>query len=345
MFKLESFSTPGEWYTIDPDHESCSCPAFLKTGHCKHLDTVGIYRPRNWLQGKYPGYTQALSALVKSIRIRNVQEAVYWTVYLHPMFEKGARFRTARRMLIGSAEDGMSVAVMEKTASNFGNLAKSNADVVHWVAEVIRLCKVPNWWGFDEGHSFVEQALIGKRADVIYKKSWSQEEAMKRMESCLALGDTVGAMGAFLFLCENDNMTPLATHLSDLAKESGSETAQRLMSVHLSQAKALSGDNNFCSQAVWWMAGNEHPYADAIEVVTRDEVFERLVQARKDWETPHLIPGWCCDGMHSSGTDRRFCGMWIDMAAACRSAKHYGTLSPDNKWLPEFYTRDGLHID
>jgi hypothetical protein len=100
---LRSFSGD-EWYRISIAEKICDCPNF--NGRCEHLDALGIHRLRHFTPPLYPTFSQALSGLVKSLRIRRVEDAVYWLVYLDDFKGPQFRFRTARRLLIGSAEDG-----------------------------------------------------------------------------------------------------------------------------------------------------------------------------------------------------------------------------------------------
>jgi hypothetical protein len=89
--------------------------------------------------------------MVKSIRLRRVEDAIYWLLYLDAFPEsekltrKAARFRVARRILIGAAEDGMSLSVMEAVADNFKFLCKLDTPLVYLAAEIVRLTGIPNW--------------------------------------------------------------------------------------------------------------------------------------------------------------------------------------------------------
>src|SRR5437016_4168310 len=95
------------WYKISLDKRTCSCPQFVTARSCKHLNALGIYgTPRPFVAKTHPTFSQALSAMVKSIRVRRAEDAVYWLTYLDTFKEPEFRFRTARRILIGSAEDG-----------------------------------------------------------------------------------------------------------------------------------------------------------------------------------------------------------------------------------------------
>jgi len=97
--------------------------------------------------------------------------------------EKQYRFRTARRLLIGSAEDGHSLAVMEEIGRKFWTLCKPTADLIDLVAEAIRICKLPNWWHPDSGGlDYIYQSLIGQRT--WFYKVWGH--------SLTALQDEIG---------------------------------------------------------------------------------------------------------------------------------------------------------
>src|SRR6266853_2595640 len=117
---LQSF-TGDQWYNISLDKRTCSCPQFVATLlPCKHLNALGIYStPRPFAARTHPTFSQALSAMVKSIRLRRMEDAVYWLAYLDTFKEPQSRFRTARRILIGSAEDGHSISVMEHVVDSF----------------------------------------------------------------------------------------------------------------------------------------------------------------------------------------------------------------------------------
>jgi hypothetical protein len=111
--RLKSF-TGDLWHNISVSNKTCDCEQFQISGRCDHLSALGLYRLRPFTPTVRPTFSQALSGLVKSIRIRRVEESVYWLVYLDTFKEKPYRFRTARRLLIGSAEDGHSIPVVTR---------------------------------------------------------------------------------------------------------------------------------------------------------------------------------------------------------------------------------------
>ena len=107
---------PNAWYHIELSDQincepsttspsTCSCPAFKLDLWCKHLEALGQYRPKKVRLTEKPNYAQALSGVVKSIRIRNLPEAAYWLKYCWSFNDRlpGSQFRTVRRLLIGSA--------------------------------------------------------------------------------------------------------------------------------------------------------------------------------------------------------------------------------------------------
>jgi hypothetical protein len=144
LLRLKSFRETDLVYTVDRTGRSCTCSQFLSDGHCKHLDELGVYVRRDFINRPRPTFSQGLSGMVKSIRLRRAEDAVYWLLYLDefPESEKlgknAARFRIARRILIRSAEDGHSISVMEHVASNFNLLCRLDTPLEYLAAEIIR---------------------------------------------------------------------------------------------------------------------------------------------------------------------------------------------------------------
>jgi hypothetical protein len=161
--RMKSF-VGDRWHVISLNQKTCDCEQFQVDQRCKHMSALGLYRTRSFTPPVRPTFSQALSGLVKSIRIRRVDEAVYWLVYLDTFKEKQYRFRTARRLLIGSAEDGHSIPVMELIADEFRSVSKLEADLWHLAAETIKICKSPNWWHPDSGGpDYIYQSPVGYR--------------------------------------------------------------------------------------------------------------------------------------------------------------------------------------
>jgi len=336
------------WYNISLDDKTCDCLDFTPARGCEHLNALGIHRLRSFTPTTHPTFSQALSGLVKSIRLRRVEDAVYWLAYLDRFKEAQYRFRTARRLLIGSAEDGHSVAIMEEVARNFGKLCKPHCALIDWVTEAVRICKLPNWWHPDSGGpDYIYHSLIGQRA--WWYKTWNHHVTTLQREIKTAINEkdrtnTLGAVGAFTDVKPSFGATKQAEFLLRQAERVSHDLAARLCKVHLSAKSALSGDNNFLCQAAWMMAGGESPVAEEIEPVIAEECRDLLNKAKDKWRNPQTIPRWCCDGVHCAGDDPRFMGMLPEMYAVCRAFRHYGRVDPNDKWLPEFQCYDGLAI-
>jgi len=346
--RLKSFQGDG-WYNISLDQKTCDCPEFRKAAQCEHLTALGIHLLRPFLPKTHPTFSQALSGLVKSLRIRRVEDAVYWLVYLDGFKEKPYRFRTARRLLIGSAEDGLSVPVMEKVRENFLTISKPQSELLDWIAEAVRICKLPNWWHPDSGGSdYIYRSLVGERS---WKyKAWDRklptlqkeiQKAIEEQDRAMALGGVT----AFAAVQPIFGATKQAEFLLQQAEKMGHDLAVRLCKVHLSARTALSSDNNFLCMATWMMAGGVSPVAEKIESVTAGECYELLDRVKERWQNPEPIPRWCCDGVHCAGDDPRFMGCLPEMYAVCKAFEYYGRVDPNDEWLPSFQCCDGLIME
>jgi hypothetical protein len=342
--RLKAFMGIG-WQTISLREKTCDCSEFQSSGGgCRHLAALGIYRLKPFLSKTHPTFSQALSALVKSLRIRRVEDAVYWLLYLDNFKGSKHRFRTARRLLIGSAEDGHSIAVMEKVREQFPKLCTPETELEYLVTEAVRICKVPNWWHTcTGGPDYIYSGMVGQRELAYFPGERSAEgmvhlveEGIRRQEKSTALAGVMGLSEAKLAA------TKQAELVLGLARRYQHPLAERLAQMHLCAKSALSSDNNFLCQAAWMMAGGISQVADAVEPVPQSEVIELLEKAEERWKSPRPIPGWCCDGIHSAGNDIRFMGMWQQMYAVCRAFEYYGRVDPEDEWLPEFQSYDGL---
>lgn len=350
VIRMLSFSGNGAVYEVDRGNKSCTCPAFIKEGYCKHLEHAGVYKVGNWKPSSHPTFSQALSGLVKCIRLRRVEDAVYWLTYLYNFKEdgKGYRFRLARRLLIGSAEDGHSIAVMELVARNFPTLCRQDTPLYRLVAEVVRICGVPNWWDpSTNGPDYIYKGMVSNRRAWFYREGGANaHEQFQQLRDRVSAQDGIGALTSLERLIGDRGLKreELAKYLFNLANDLGNVEARRLTLIHLNHKYALSQDANFLCQAVWHMAGGHSDVVDTIHVVRGGDVMPLIEQAQEKWKHPQAIGEWCCDGIHCAGNDRRFAGIWHDMYAVCRAYAYYGDVEPSRAWLPDFYSLDGLNL-
>lgn len=346
--RLESFTTSGRFYEVDKNAVTCNCPAFDANGHCKHLEAVGVYKQHRATLSARPNYSQALSALVKCIRLRDIHEGAYWLTYCWGFKDKlsGSQFRTVRRLLIGSAEDGHSIAVMERLAENFSSLLSKQVQFESVMAELLRICKVPNWWNpATGGHDYIYCGMLATREILYTTHQHSLEDCLQGLELSIGKQDKVMVLYWVLVVHETKKGAGLvlAQKLHALALMHNCTPAQRLMqNVYLPHSKGLSSDSNFTCQAAWLLAGGTSPVIDQIEPVTRGEV-RRLIERVNDTQ-PHPPPEWCCDGVHCAGSDIRYAGMWDRMNAVCNQFNFYGRINPDEWREDELYSLDGLRV-
>ena len=342
IIRLKAFSGVG-WHSVDLDKKTCDCSDFRTAGYCRHLNALGIHIFRPFAPKIHPTFSQALSGLVKSLRIRRVEEAVYWLHYLDTFPEAHQRYRVARRLLIGTAEDGLSIPVMERCVENFSKLSKFGTDLVCFVAEAVRICKLPNWWDTASGgHDYIYQSLVGQRKLTYLKWGSKLADLLIVYEKALEEGDKGTALGAAMIFggCKDDSFgsTRQAQYVADLAKKKGDDLAARVAEIHLKAKSALSGDNNFITMATWMLAGGTSPVALREEPVIRQECQDLLDKAKERWHHPHPIPGWCCDGIHCAGTDVRFAGI---LPPDVRRLPRIQALWPSG---PERRVAAGLHV-
>lgn len=363
---------PAAWYQVELGDQincepattspsTCSCPAFQNDQWCKHLVALGQYRPKKVRLTEKPNFAQALSGLVKCIRIRNLPEAAYWLKYCWSFNDRlpGAQFRTVRRLLIGSAEDGHSIAVMEEVSKNFSQLLAKVVPFRDVLAQLIHICSIANWWHPDTGGpQYIYDGMLAAR-QLLYagleKRVFTLEQychhgvadslgyCLENLKRSIAKDDRIGSLYWVQRAAPFKGWgLAIANTLLEIAINKGHEPAQQLMEhIYLPHSKALANDNNFLCQAAWLLSGGYSPVIDQIEPVTPAQVDDLLEQLES--MPIHAIPEWCCDGVHCIGNDVRYLGTWDRMNAVCCQYAHYERVSPDDPWLERrFYEFDGL---
>jgi hypothetical protein len=347
--QLRSFSLPAVSYEVDKNQGRCSCSSYASDGWCKHLEQVGRYKQRNVTLSSRPSYSQALSGVVKGIRVRNLIEAAYWLNYCWTFNNRlsGSQFRTVRRLLIGAAEDGHSIVVMERVADAFIPLLAKDAQLVDVLAQLIRICKVPNWWQPETGgHEYIYAGMLAQRRMLYDHDVRSTAQCLDSLEKSINDADQVSAL--FWTMKAHESGTKvgllLAEKLLHISRYRDHDPARRLIeNIYMPHAKSLTADTNFTCQSAWLLAGGSSPIVDQIEPVLRAEgqrLLDEVLAA-----PVHIIPGYMCDGIHCAGNDVRYAGMWDRMFAVCQQFKHYQRVDPDDVWLEnEFYSMDGLML-
>jgi hypothetical protein len=291
----------------------------------------------------HPSYSQALSALVKCVRLRNVPEAVYWLKYLYEFQDvswaktKDKRTRTVRRLLILAAEDNFSLGTMKTISTNMPKLLANDCLFISWVAEVVRICKTPNWWAW--GRHFIYSSLLASRYNLTHPQT-DRDYVMQLYHDAVDAQDPIMALAHIRMLNQlKMGTSKQAEFVQSIATEDG---ASAIIAIHLDNRSALAGDTNYIQQAAYYSAWGEGTYGINGAIVYAGECAELIQQAEVSWKDPHPVPEWCCDGIHCGGNDPRFGGVLACMMGCCLAYEHYGRLDPADPWLPEFYLLDGL---
>lgn len=342
--EVPSYSQTGLSYQVNVVEKTCTCPAFTKQKGkkrpCKHMvDHIPELKMK--ALPTHPNYSMSVSALIKAIRLRHVEDAIYWLIHLRTFHSQA--FRLGRRLLIISAEDNMNTAVMHRMAAFFhkGGWNVGEEGLFLSAAEVVRVCKTPNWWALEDGRHYVRDWA---RAERIYEskeeefKTSSFESVFQYMADAAEAGESAHAIAAVHCIAANKMVkgVELADMLLSLAKDRKCKEAIETAEMYKSVSKTLGVDPNHPGQIAYRLSHGALGSQEPVKVL-RGEVQDLLDAAHYRWADPEPIPAHYLDGIHSVGKDRRFSGCSIDMAAASSAFEHYGRLSPEDKWLPSFY--------
>lgn len=328
---VQSFSDPGISYEVDLDRQSCTCPSFRKrpSQACKHIRSFdGLF-----VESPVPDPHEALSALIKAIRLRRVEDAVMWLLYIWRI--PSHRSRAQRRLLIASAEDNLSVGVIGRASAWYNSLERVRFDSA--AAEVVRVCMTPNWWAQADGHAYMEAWLEAER-DVPSLEVVSEDSLYAKVEEAAYARDLKGALGAFAGLYSRVRVVPnrIAAVLSAVAHASGSSQAGRLAALYHANVRTLGPDGNLAGQALYVaLVGSLGD--QAIPEPSPSGVRRLVGQVRARLAADPKVPAWALDGIHTGRVgDPRFAGTVRRMVACCRAFRHYRRLAVEDPWLPSF---------
>src|SRR6266702_4652331 len=76
--------------------------------------------------------------------------------------------------------------------------------------------------------------------------------------------------------------------------------------------------------------------------VKPEAVYESVEKGRVRLVNPEKPPPWTQDGIHSSGSDKRFAGFVSNMVACSRMYREFGRLHQDDDQKPEFFSTTKL---
>lgn len=125
-------------------------------------------------------------------------------------------------------------------ASNFQNLCKVDTPLVNLAVEIVRICKLPNWWNpATGGRDYIYNSLVGFRRYVLYRPVTDADGAWSFLRKAIAECDRPTAIGAlFLLGALGVGSAKQAEALIFIARGMNHENAVRLLSVHLGARSA-----------------------------------------------------------------------------------------------------------
>lgn len=285
-----------------------------------------------------------MSALVKTVRLRRVDDALYWFSHFAKFFPS-QRFRLSRRLLIIAAEDNVCVPVQMRVAEWFPSAFGKDMKAWYQGAAVLihLICATDNWW----------KTAIESHYILCWRRVTRQLAKMSEFDRKLLASEPMNfldpAKSLLIHSARNDTNTwapqkdkqDYARFLAEVAMERCDLPARMNALIHVHWGKILTGDDNYLGQAVYRMAYGpltpiEYP------TIKPEDVAASVSRVRERLRTPEIPPAWTQDGIHTGGTDRRFAGMLASMTACCRAYRVFGRLHPDDVHLPEFHSTTAL---
>ena len=177
---------------------------------------------------------------------------------------------------------------MEHAVDSFRRISKVQVSLEELATEVVRICKVPNWWHPSTGgHDYIYAGMVGQRKLGYLSATATAESLCGLMERGIAGQEKAIAMAGVIGL-SNIRMggSKQAELVLALAKKNGHQWAERLANVHLRARSALSSDNNFLCQAVWMLAGGTSTAADVLHPVHKLGSFRIDREGQSQMERP-----------------------------------------------------------
>ncbi len=281
-----------------------------------------------------PTASEAISAFIKTVRLRHSSDAVSWFTYL--WLQPKQKSRIKRRILLCSGEDNISVGVTEKVSEWFGGSGRKSFEAA--ATEVLRICATPNWWAQPDGRAYIYNWRTAELSSPDFR-GITLDALFQIMGSAVNNRDLILGLSAFNAAYERPDFRSqlLADRLLSWAGESGNQQARRLAQVFSRHASTLWTDSNISGQAYYSLIHGEFGEQHVPEI-SPETVSQSIQNSIERLQTPIETPSFARNGIHTrSGKDSRFAGVVRHMSAACKAYEHFGRLEPADQWLPEFY--------
>lgn len=330
---VTSFTDPSKKYEIDTGVLTCSCPAYQKSKKklpCKHLLSIkGLIEVKEL--PTHPPLSAAMSAMIKAVRLRKPEDAVYWLLY---MIEQDVpKYKLLRRMVLMPAEDGVSVPVMEKAVGAYYACLKGEDTLFSMATEIVRVCRTDNWWKDEWGQRYIRgwyESSCSPMSEPV--KGFGKLDELSKSEN------PVKAVRAYMSMVESGiDRKQMLLWLKDKAGGWDRQASRRLASLALSSIKMIGSDDNHIGQALWSLYEDRPIRPEDTPKVTRGDVIQLIESQVERWKSPESIPSYYLDGVHTIGSDRRFAGILVQMSRCIKAYEKWGRLDPADKWNSEIY--------
>ncbi len=278
---------------------------------------------------------EALSSFIKEIRLRNTENAITWLSYLWK--QPGLKSKMQRRILLSAGEDCMCLDVMDSVFGWYNNLSTRKSLELAAI-EVARICSTPNWYAQPDGRMYMYAWEKSERTPYMGLPKRYSDLILLFTEAMLERNE-LEALTAFNRLYADKTFKPkeFAETLIEIAKYSDSQHAHRLVELYANNTGVLWLDGNISGQAVFALLNGDFGIQTS-SAIDEHQVMEMLANAERRINEGLVIPAFSMDGIHTRrGGDPRFAGTVKHMAASCRAYENFGRLSPDDKWLAQFY--------
>lgn len=275
----------------------------------------------------------AISAFIKSVRLRYLDDALLWMAYLW-QFPK-ERQRIKLRILLESGEDNLSVDVIEQVGEWYGSAYRNSLEAA--AAEVVRICATENWWAQHDGRQYI-YAWYRAEMEPQSFKMYELDELFEVMRMAIVEKTMTRGLSAFNAVYRRRDFQPsdLAKLLRQWSELYGGQQAERLSCVFERHVSSFWLDGNVSGQTYYALINGDFGEHVCPEV-ERGQVESALVRTSQRLKDGISIPSYARDGVHTKGgSDRRFAGIVKFMSGSCRAYEHYGRLSPVDEWLPSF---------
>ncbi len=229
---------------------------------------------------------------------------------------------------MSAAEDNFSIPVMASVSGWF-NCQRKN-DLHEAVRQVIKLCRTPNWFAFEEGRRYVRQWLEAE-CDPISAGA-SSARLLGLLETAVRENDALRVMRAFnaFYGDRTSDRRALAQMAHRLACERGNGDAMLLAELYEANLMTLWSDGNLAGQLLYALVLGRQ-IGVQIDPPISDEYARTLTsQSAYSLSLGVHVPDWARDGVHCEGQDRRFSGVLVDMNRACTAFEKFGRLDPDD---------------